>query len=445
MISVIKFNLLAVLAAVLTALSGAAAADLSAIRLGEPQAGVSRLVIEASEKPAFSILRAADGSDRLVILLPDSEFKAAGPVGRAGLVTAVSSSTGAKGARLGVALSRPAALKDAFVLPPSASNRRHRLVIDLVAADSAGFRSAFAAEPSYETIADVIVASTPPLAASTTAGQAHPSTTDATKPPPDAAPAIVAAAPTAPSLKAPAPGKPVIVIDAGHGGGDPGAAGQKGAKESAVTLAAAKSLAEILRASGRYEVVLTRQTDIRVAHEERSRLAREAKADLFISLHADAHADAKVRGGSVYTLSEEGTVRSAREAKASGDYVVFDLDIRDEDPQVGGILYNLAQRKTGDESDRFAERLIGTLAGVTPMLNNTHRRGNFKVLLAPDVPAVLLELAFISNARDEANLTSPAWRRKTMTAVAGAIDAYFAAGGPMRHAATASRPVAGAP
>jgi N-acetylmuramoyl-L-alanine amidase len=246
-------------------------------------------------------------------------------------------------------------------------------------------------------------------------------------------------------LKAPAPGKPVIVIDAGHGGGDPGAAGQKGTKESLVTLAAAKSLAEILRASGRYEVVLTRQTDKRLAHEERSRLAREAKADLFISLHADAHADAKVRGGSVYTLSEEGTVRSAREAKASGDYVVFDLDIADEDPQVGGILYNLAQRKTGDESDRFAERLIASLNGVTPMLNNTHRRGNFKVLLAPDVPAVLLELAFISNARDEANLNSPAWRRRTMAAVAGAIDAYFASGGPTRHAAAGARPVAGAP
>ena len=242
-----------------------------------------------------------------------------------------------------------------------------------------------------------------------------------------------------------AAGEAVIVIDAGHGGGDPGAAGQKGTKESLVTLAAAKSLAEILRASGRYEVVLTRQADKRLAHEERSRLAREAKADLFISLHADAHANAKVRGGSVYTLSEEGTVRSAREAKASGDYVVFDLDIRDEDPQVGGILYNLAQRKTGDESDRFAERLIATLNGVTPMLNNTHRRGNFKVLLAPDVPAVLLELAFISNAQDEANLNSPAWRRRTMTAVAGAIDAYFASGGAARHAAVGARPVAGAP
>ena len=433
MIFGLKNKLLTAWLAVWAAVSSAAAGDLAAIRLGEPQAGVSRLVVEASEKPEYAILRAADGSNRLIVLLPGAKGALLTPSGRAALVAAVALAADAKGARIAVALTRPAALKDAFVLPPSTANRHHRLVLDLVATDAAGFRSAFAAEPSFETIADVIAASNP-------------------TPPASAPPVIIsevvspaATAPAAPSLKAPAPGKPVIVIDAGHGGGDPGAAGQKGTKESLVTLAAAKSLAEILRASGRYEVVLTRQADKRLAHEERSRLAREAKADLFISLHADAHANAKVRGGSVYTLSEEGTVRSAREAKASGDYVVFDLDIRDEDPQVGGILYNLAQRKTGDESDRFAERLIATLNGVTPMLNNTHRRGNFKVLLAPDVPAVLLELAFISNAQDEANLNSPAWRRRTMTAVAGAIDAYFASGGAARHAAVGARPVAGAP
>jgi N-acetylmuramoyl-L-alanine amidase len=433
-----KNRVLPSLLAGLTALSSAVAGELSAIRLGEPQAGVSRLVVEATEKPEFTIRRAADGAEKLVVALPGSKNVAGAPAGKAKLVAGVASSTDDKGARLAVSLSGPATLKDAFVLPPSGANRRHRLVIDLVASDRAGFQSAFAAEPSFETIADVIAASTPTLPATKPAATTPPVVIAAAPPP------AISTSPAAPSLKAAAPGKPVIVIDAGHGGGDPGAAGQKGTKESLVTLAAAKSLAEILRASGRYEVVLTRQSDKRLAHEERSRLAREAKADLFISLHADAHTNAKVRGGSVYTLSEEGTVRSAREAKASGDYVVFDLDIRDEDPQVGGILYNLAQRKTGDESDRFAERLIASLSGITPMLNNTHRRGNFKVLLAPDVPAVLLELAFISNTRDEANLNSPAWRRKTMTAVAGAIDAYFAAGGPTRHAA-AARPVAGAP
>ncbi|MEZ5914067.1 MAG: N-acetylmuramoyl-L-alanine amidase [Parvularculaceae bacterium] len=232
--------------------------------------------------------------------------------------------------------------------------------------------------------------------------------------------------------------KPVIVVDAGHGGSDPGAAGSNGSKESDLTLKAALALADALRETGRYDVVLTRSSDIRLAHEERSRIAREANAGLFISLHADAIADRKVRGGSVYTLSDEGTARSAREARESGDYILFDLDVAQAGPEVSGILYTLAQRRTSNESDKFAELLIDGLAGVTPLLNNTHRRGNFKVLLAPDVPAVLLELAFVSNARDEANLNSPAWRRKTMTAAATAIDAYFQQKGIVRQANNAA-------
>jgi N-acetylmuramoyl-L-alanine amidase len=153
-----------------------------------------------------------------------------------------------------------------------------------------------------------------------------------------------------------------------------------------------------------------------------------------MSIHADAHKDSKIRGGSVYTLSEEGEARSAREALAQGNYHVHDLDIGDVDPGISGILYDVAQKETETESDRLAEILSSRLVGVTPLLNNTHRRGNFKVLLAPDVPAVLLELAFISNEKDEKNLTSPAWRKKTMTAVAGAIDAYFDDRGRALHA-----------
>ena len=161
-----------------------------------------------------------------------------------------------------------------------------------------------------------------------------------------------------------------------------------------------------------------------------------------VGVDEDAIADSKVRGGSVYTLSDEGTERSAREAREKGDYLVFDLNIGEADPQVGGILYNLAQRRTSNESDAFAELLIDRLSGVTPLLNNTHRRGNFKVLLAPDVPAVLLELAFISNARDEANLSSHAWRKRTMAAAAAAIDAYFQQKGATKHASNA---IGGAP
>ena len=136
-----------------------------------------------------------------------------------------------------------------------------------------------------------------------------------------------------------------------------------------------------------------------------------------------------MRGASVYTLSEEGSERSAKLAKAEGNYHVYDLDTAEYSAKygeaVGSILLDKAQDETSTASSHFAQTLIKHLNGKTPLLNRSHRKGDLRVLLAPDVPAVLLEMAFISNAKDEANLNSPVWRRRTMTAVADAIDAYF--------------------
>lgn len=415
---VLKSLAIMALAAASAGLGAASAAEIAGVRVGEPQPGISRLVVETDAAPAYAIVRAAGAEPQIVVKLNGARFAAGAPkTGGSGVIASVDSRAEAGGARIFLRLADPAALKDAFIIPPSAQNPRHRLVVDLKKADMAAFRAAFAEDAPFGSIVDVIVSAA-----------AAPPESETLRPPPPA--------PTQKAVR----DKPVIVIDAGHGGGDPGASGPAGAKESAVTLAAAKTLAETLDKTGRYTVVLTRGSDIRLAHEERSQRARDARADLFISLHADAHSNPAVRGASVYTLSDDGVERSAREARANGDYIVGDIDISAKDPQVGGILYNLAQRKTGDESDRFAETLIGGLAGVTPILNNTHRRGNFKVLLAPDVPAVLLELAFISNARDEQNLNSPAWRRRTMSAVAASIDRYFAG----KTAGTARAP-AGAP
>ena len=321
-----------------------------------------------------------------------------------------------------VTLRNSAKIKQAFVIAPSSSTPNHRLVVDLVSAPVSELVASIPGR-KFDNLTEVIAAVAPP---------ATPEVSSL----PAAGPAIGAEVASLPPVSF----RPVIVIDAGHGGTDPGAAGQDGAKESAATLAAALALADILKATGRYDVVLTRSKDVRLAHEERSRIARDAKAELFISLHADAHSDKSVRGGSVYTLSDEGTERSAREALAKGNYNVFDLDIGAADREVGGILYGLAQRRTANESDRFAELLIGKLAGVTPLLNNTHRRGNFKVLLAPDVPAVLLELAFISNKLDETNLQSPAWRKRSMGAAAAAIDAYFQQRAASKHASNEVSP-----
>ncbi|MGE0407758.1 MAG: N-acetylmuramoyl-L-alanine amidase, partial [Amphiplicatus sp.] len=160
----------------------------------------------------------------------------------------------------------------------------------------------------------------------------------------------------------------------------------------------------------------------------------EAGAALFVSLHADAHRDSSLRGASVYTLSEEGGRRSKAEVRAQGDYQVWDETINDKEPVLSTILLDKAQDYTQTNSARFADLVIAHLKGVTPLINNTHRTGDLYVLLSPDVPAILLELGFISNKADEANLKSPAWREKAMTALAGAIDSYFEAHGGARHA-----------
>ncbi len=381
----------------------AAAAEIVAVRFGVTSASQTRIVFDSNGLPSHRLKADGQGEGRLDVAFESATLaKGLSASGKgAGHVAGYAALQKDAAAVVSLSFARGAKIKDVLVIPPSAANAHHRLVIDLVSAKPADLVASLPA-PKYESITEVIEAVTPTPAGS-------------------AAPFAVAEPPTLASSTL----RPVIVIDAGHGGTDPGAAGPAGSKESAATLSAAAALSEILEGTGRYDVVLTRSTDSRLAHEERSRIAREAKADLFISLHADAHADSKVRGGSVYTLSDEGTERSAREALAKGNYAVFDLDIGEEDPQVGGILYNLAQRRTENESDLFAEILIKKLAGVTPLLNNTHRRGNFKVLLAPDVPAILLELAFISNKQDEANLRSPTWRKRSMGAVADAIDAYF--------------------
>ena len=392
-------------------------AEITAIRFGVSSATETRLVFDFNGLTDYE-LSAAAGSDTLVVKFPVATMsRLVAPLGKgAGRVQKYSVISSPSDLKVELSLSGGARLKSAFIIPPGNGNPNHRVVIDLVNSKS-GELSASLPPPKYSDLADVIAAVAPDPSSS-------------------AMPPVNRITPQEPILQE----RPVIVIDAGHGGSDPGAAGPDGAKESAVTLAAAKALAEILEGTGRYDVVLTRSKDTRLAHEERSKIAREAKAGLFISLHADAHSDDKVRGGSVYTLSDEGTERSAREALAQGNYVVHDLDIGETGKEVGGILYNLAQRDTANASDHFAEILIGKLSGATPLLNNTHRRGNFKVLLAPDVPAVLLELAFISNSKDEANLQSPAWRKRSMGAVASAIDAYFQQRGAQMHASNTPAP-----
>jgi N-acetylmuramoyl-L-alanine amidase len=220
--------------------------------------------------------------------------------------------------------------------------------------------------------------------------------------------------------------KPLIVIDPGHGGIDPGAIGIN-AMEKNITLAVAKSLKKQLMATGQFRVVLTRGTDVFIPLRDRFKIAREQQADLFISLHADSHPSGKARGASVYTLSETASDSEAEAlaTKENKSDVIAGVDLSNESEVVSGILIDLAQRETTNLSSRFATMLVNELKSDTLMLEHSHRFAGFAVLKAPDVPSILLEMGYISSDQDEKLLTDVDYQKKLAKSISRAIQDYF--------------------
>lgn len=220
-----------------------------------------------------------------------------------------------------------------------------------------------------------------------------------------------------------------VVIDAGHGGIDGGAHGVNGTIEKDVTLTFAGELREKLAALGKYDVFMTRETDVFLPLDERVRIARQHEADLFISIHADTISRKGIRGATVYTVSDKA---SDAEAQATADRenlsdALAGIDIKQENQEVADILVDLIRRETHTYSVRFARSLVEEMSPVVEFINNPHRSAGFKVLKAPDVPSVLVELGYLSNVKDEALLLDPQWRAKTVDRITSAIDLFAAA------------------
>ncbi|MFZ5779207.1 MAG: N-acetylmuramoyl-L-alanine amidase family protein [Pseudomonadota bacterium] len=230
----------------------------------------------------------------------------------------------------------------------------------------------------------------------------------------------------------------LIALDPGHGGRDPGAIGARGTREKAVVLAVARLLQRELLSGGRYRVMLTRTTDVFVPLRERVARAQAAKADLFLSLHADACPDASVRGASVYTLSESASDReaaalAARENRADGP--VAGMKLANESDVVARTLVAMNQRGTVNDSRRFAETIVHSFAtGGVRLLRRTHRQAGFAVLTSPEMPAALVELGYLSNRQDEKLLTVRQHQAALARALRASIDAHFAAGAAIRKA-----------
>jgi len=227
-------------------------------------------------------------------------------------------------------------------------------------------------------------------------------------------------------VEEPKRGKPLIVIDPGHGGIDPGAVGAT-INEKQLTLAVAKALKKELEDTGKFRVLLTRTTDVYIPLRDRFGLAREKGADLFISLHADSHNNPLTRGASVYTLSEKASdaESEALAAKENKSDIIAGVDLSKQSNVVSNILIDLAQRDTKNMSTRFASLLVRELKEQTMLLGNTHRYAGFAVLKAPDVPSVLVEMGYISSSKDEALLSSSSHQKRLARAVRQAVENYF--------------------
>ncbi|MGU3664834.1 N-acetylmuramoyl-L-alanine amidase [Methylobacterium sp. A49B] len=236
----------------------------------------------------------------------------------------------------------------------------------------------------------------------------------------------------------PADRRPLIMVDAGHGGTDPGAIAVGGVFEKDIVFGFAQALVEKLEAGGRYRVRMTRDRDVFVPLAERVRLAREAKADLFVSIHADSISAApQVRGATIYTGSEKATdAESAKLAERENRAdAAAGVEAAEAPPDIADILQELTLRETRGFSSGFARTLMGQLAPVMEMSSKPHREARFVVLRSPDVPSVLVELGYLSSKRDLEMLQSPEWRAGVTGSMAKAIDLFFT------NRATLGRPV----
>jgi N-acetylmuramoyl-L-alanine amidase len=340
---------------------------------------------------------------RVVVDLPQVTFHLASQAGNAGRGLIKAFRYGLVmpgGSRMVFDLTGPARVDKAYVLD-AANGQPARLIIDLEAVDRTAFVQSLAAESR-----------------------------------PELRPALettnVAAERTSPANKAPSTdSRPVIVIDPGHGGIDNGTqAAGNGEVEKNLVLGFALALRDRIEKSGKYRVVMTRSDDTFIPLDDRVKFARDQSASLFVSIHADAlpRREGDAQGATIYTLSDKASDAEAERLAESENKAdaIGGVNLTEEPTDVADILIDLAQRETRTFSNRFARLLMAEMKGAVRMHKHPLKSAGFRVLKAPDVPSVLVELGYVSNKNDLQQLVSENWRTKTAGSMAQAVDAFFA-------------------
>ena len=366
----------------------------------------NRFILDLDQPVSFHAFPLADPY-RVVVDFPQVSFRLPPGVGTAGrgLIRAFRYGLVMPGgSRIVFDLTGPAKIANASLLE-AANGQPPRLVLELEETDRATFVQSLAAE------------SRPEL---------RPAVSDTREP----ATPVVAKVESAPGPAASPDLRPVIVIDPGHGGPDNGTQSGSEIMEKNLVLDFALALRDRIEKTGKYRIVMTRNDDTFVPLDDRVRIARNQSAALFVSIHADAlpRREGDAQGATIYTLSDRASDAEAErlaEAENKAD-AIGGVNLTEEPTEVADILIDLAQRETRTFSNRFARILMGEMKTTTRMHKYPLKSAGFRVLKAPDVPSVLVELGYVSNKEDLEHLVSESWRSRTVGSVAHAIDAFFA-------------------
>jgi N-acetylmuramoyl-L-alanine amidase len=354
----------------------------------------TRFVMDLDRKIDLHVFTLADPY-RVVVDIPQIRFQLPPNTGESGRGLVKTFRYGlvmAGGSRVVLDVSKPVRVDKAFMVD-AADGAPARLVLDLVATDRDSYLRKIAAD---EKLARADNPSLPP--------------------------------PNVPQSNSADP-RPLVVLDPGHGGIDTGTKAASGEAEKDIVLDVAQRLRERIEKTGKYRVLMTRSDDTFIPLADRVRIARGAGAALFVSIHADAlpRKEGDAQGATVYTLSETATdpaaARLAEEENRAD--IIAGVDLKSEPDDVAGILIDLAQRETKTFSVQFAHKLVSEMKDTARLHKDPVKSAGFRVLRAPDVPSVLVELGYVSNKQDLQSLLSNAWRDHTADCMAHAIDGYF--------------------